>query len=193
MDFHHISDLPPRARLLSSIWSYRRKSLPNGVLLKYKSRICVNGKEQSFGRDYWETYAPVALWAMICMMLILSSLLNLKTCQVDYSQAFPQASLDDPVYMRVPQGWYVQNGVLLQHSNPKYNYTQHYMKLKRNLYGCKQAARNWSWHLTDGLLKLRFIQSKLIVVSFYRMTVYLLLMLMIALFLQEKKTLLINL
>jgi hypothetical protein len=25
MDLHHISDLPPWARLLSSIWSYRRK------------------------------------------------------------------------------------------------------------------------------------------------------------------------
>jgi hypothetical protein len=59
MDIHHISKLPPRARLLSSIWSYRRKRLPNGVLLKYKSQLCVNGKEQSFGRDYWETYAPV--------------------------------------------------------------------------------------------------------------------------------------
>ncbi len=81
--------------------------MPNGVLLKYKLRICIDGKEQSFGQNYWETYAPVASWAMICMMLILSSLLNLKTCQVDYMQAFPQARLDDPVYMRVLQGWYV--------------------------------------------------------------------------------------
>ncbi len=29
------------------------------TLLKYKSCICVNGKEQAFGSDYWETYAPV--------------------------------------------------------------------------------------------------------------------------------------
>jgi hypothetical protein len=54
-------------------------------------------------------------------MLILSSLLNLKTHQVDYTQAFPQASLDDPVYMHVPQGWFVKNGELQQHENPKYN------------------------------------------------------------------------
>jgi hypothetical protein len=74
MDLHLIAHLPPRARLLSSIWSYRRKRLPNGVLLKYKSQLCVNGKEQSFGHDYWETYAPVASWATIRMLLILSSL-----------------------------------------------------------------------------------------------------------------------
>jgi hypothetical protein len=48
MDILSIKDLPPHARLLSLIWSYRWKRLPNGVLLKYKSRICVNGKEQAF-------------------------------------------------------------------------------------------------------------------------------------------------
>jgi hypothetical protein len=68
MDIEHISKLPAKAKLLSSIWSYRRKRLPNGVLLNHKSIIFVNGKEQAFGRDYWETYAPDALWAMICLL-----------------------------------------------------------------------------------------------------------------------------
>jgi hypothetical protein len=104
-------------------------------------------------------YAPVASWATICLMLLLSSVLNLKSCQVDYTQAFPQASLDDPVFIRIPQGWFVKDGVLHQHENPKFNYTFNYMKLKCNLYGCKQAARNWFLHLTKGLLKLGFRQS----------------------------------
>ena len=34
------------------------------------------------------------------------------------------------------------------------------MRLKRNLYGCKQAARNWFQHLTKGLLQLGFVQSR---------------------------------
>jgi len=49
MDIHPISSLPKSTKLLSSIWSYRRKHSPNGTLLKHKSRICVNGKEQAFG------------------------------------------------------------------------------------------------------------------------------------------------
>jgi len=102
MDIHPISSLLKSTKLLSSIWSYRRKRSPNGTPLKHKSRIYVNGKEQAFGRDYWETYAPVASWATIPMLLILSSLMNLKTQQVDYTQAFPQALLEDPVFMRVP-------------------------------------------------------------------------------------------
>jgi hypothetical protein len=86
--------------------------------------------------------------------------MNLETRQVDYTQAFPQAKLDDPVFLRIPQGWYVENGVLRQHDNPKFNDVHHYMKLKQNLYGCKQAAHNWFKHLTQGLLKRGFIQSK---------------------------------
>jgi len=104
MDAHPISSLPPHACLLSSIWSYHRKHLPNGILLKYKSRLCVNGKEQAFGRDYWETYAPVAGWSTIWLLLYLSTVLNLKTRQVDYTSAFPQADLNVPVFMKVPQG-----------------------------------------------------------------------------------------
>ncbi len=144
MNVEHISQLPPRAKLISSIWSYQRERLPNGILLKHKAHICVNGKEQAFGRDYWETYAPVASWSTIRLLLLLSTLMNLKTRQVDYTQAFPQAKLEDPVYMKVPQGWYVNStGELAQHNDPTYNDTSYYLKLKRNLYGCKQAARNW--------------------------------------------------
>jgi hypothetical protein len=161
MDIKHISNLPANAKLLSSIWIYRRKRLPNGMLLKYKSRLCVNGKEQCFGRDYWETYAPVASWSTIRLLLILSTLMGLQTRQVDYTLAFPQATLDVPVYMKVPQGWLVNStGELEQHANVKHNDTDHYLLLKKNLYGCKQAARNWFKTLTAGLLKEGFTQSK---------------------------------
>ena len=44
MDVHPVESLPRSAKLLSSICSYRRKRLPNGDLLKYKSRICVNNR-----------------------------------------------------------------------------------------------------------------------------------------------------
>ena len=42
------------------------------------------------------------------MVLVLSALLRLKSCQVDYTQAFPQnqAPLGDDVFMHIPQGWF---------------------------------------------------------------------------------------
>lgn len=82
IDIHHISELPAKAKLISSIWSYRWKQLPNKILLKYKSRIYVNGKEQELSWDYWETYAPVASWSTIRLLILLSSVMDLKTRQV---------------------------------------------------------------------------------------------------------------
>jgi hypothetical protein len=79
---------------------------------------------------------------------------------VDYTQAFPQADLEDPIFIQIPQDWCIQDGKLTQHENSKFNDIQHDMKLKRNLYGCKQSAHNWFKHLTKGLLHQGFTQSK---------------------------------
>jgi hypothetical protein len=161
-EYHKIEDLPPTARLLSSIWSYCRKRRPNGTLLEYKLRICVDGSQQLYGRDYWETYTPVVAWPTICLVLLLTTIMNFKSRQVDYTQAFPQAELTDPVFMKIPQGWFIDtNNSLQQHSDPRFNDTGHYIKLRRNLHGCKQAARNWYNHLTQGILSAGFTQSKI--------------------------------
>jgi hypothetical protein len=155
-----MSTKPQQARLLSSIWSYRRKPSPIGKILKHKARICVDGSQQQYGRDFWEVYAPVVSWPNIRLMLLLSSILGLKQRQVDYTQAFPQAPLTDPVYMKLPQGRHVgEHGQLVQHQEPIYNDRSHYIRLNKNLYGCKQAARNWFKHLMQGLLKEGFHQS----------------------------------
>jgi hypothetical protein len=90
-EFREMSRLPSGARLLNAIWSYRRKRRPDGVLLKYKSRICADGSQQQHGIDYWETYAPIVHWSTVRMVLVLSALLKLKARQVDYTQAFPQS------------------------------------------------------------------------------------------------------
>jgi hypothetical protein len=114
-----MSDLTPYAKLLSSIWSYHRKRRPNGELTKHKARLCVDGSQQLFGRDYWETYAPVVTWSTVRLVLLLATILNLKSRQVDYTQAFPQAELSDPVFMRLPQGWHIStDGTLQPHPDP---------------------------------------------------------------------------
>jgi hypothetical protein len=79
-----MSSKPKDARILSSIWSYRRTHSPTGKILKYKARISVDSSQQTYGRDYWEVNAPVVSWPTIHLMLLLSSILDLKQRQVDY-------------------------------------------------------------------------------------------------------------
>jgi hypothetical protein len=55
---------------------------------------------------------------------------KLKWRQVDYTQAFPQAELNDPVFMQLPQGWHLDhNGCLQPHPDPKHHDTSHYIQL----------------------------------------------------------------
>lgn len=66
-----------------------------------------------------------------------------KTRQVDYTQAFPHAPLDDPVFMCMPQGWFIdEQGILQPHLDTKFHDREQFIQLKKNLYGCKQAACN---------------------------------------------------
>jgi hypothetical protein len=42
----------------------------------------------------------------------------MKTQQADCTQPFPQAELEDPVFMQIPEGWCIEDGKLIQHENP---------------------------------------------------------------------------
>ena len=63
------------------------------------------------------------------MVLLLSTLLKLKSQQVNYTQqAFPQAPLDDDVFMWIPQGWYFDAATQQlkpNTNNPTSKHTQH--------------------------------------------------------------------
>ena len=95
-------------------------------------------------------------------MLILSVIHGFASRQVDYVQAFPQAPIDDDVYIRVPQGFSynrIQQKLIQVKDNPKYRDNTYCIKLKRNLYGCRQASRNWFLFLSKGLEKHGFKPS----------------------------------
>ena len=60
----------------------------------------------------FETYAPVVSWITVRILLVLSVVLNLSTQQVDYTNAFCQAPLEQTVYVELPKGFEVPNKVL---------------------------------------------------------------------------------
>jgi hypothetical protein len=65
------------------------------------------------------------------------------------TQAFPQTPLDDPIYMRMPRGWFVNPTVRFNYIKaPKFHKKDHFVQLKKYIYGSKQAARNRFEYLT---------------------------------------------
>jgi Reverse transcriptase (RNA-dependent DNA polymerase) len=82
---------------LPSTWAFKCKQYPDGTIRKLKAGFCACGDRQIEGFDFFDTFAPVINWTTVCMMLILSIILGLSTCQVDYTAAFVHASIDkDP-------------------------------------------------------------------------------------------------
>mgnify|MGYP003340111652 CR=1 FL=1 len=97
------STMPKDAKVIKSIWSFRRKCNPMGDITKYRSRICAHGGQQQYGRDFTDTYCPVVSWSTVRLLMILFNLHYLRSHQIDYVQVFLQADLKDDVYMTIPK------------------------------------------------------------------------------------------
>ena len=52
--------LPARAIPITCRWIYKVKTQPDGSVERYKARLVALGFQQEYGRDYEETFAPVA-------------------------------------------------------------------------------------------------------------------------------------
>jgi Reverse transcriptase (RNA-dependent DNA polymerase) len=69
------STIPSTSRVLPSVWSMRRKrDLTTGAVLKYNARLNVEGSRQLKGIDFEETFAPVASWSSIRLILLQASI-----------------------------------------------------------------------------------------------------------------------
>ncbi len=58
-------DLPVDVKTIMAIWSFKCKRFPDGTLNKHKAGLCVHRGQQTWGLDYWDTYAPVVMRASI--------------------------------------------------------------------------------------------------------------------------------
>jgi hypothetical protein len=119
-------DRTPEMNVLPSAWAFKCKRFPDGAVKKLKARFCVMGNRQIVGVDVFHTYAPVASWTTVRLLLILTCVSGLATTQVDHTAAFAKAKIDDDVYVAMPRGKLKPGKVL---------------KLQRSLHGLKQSPK----------------------------------------------------
>ena len=112
------------------------------------------------GEDYDKTYAPVALWMTIRLLLTFVVAFGWHTQHVGYVSAYTQAPIDCDMYMEFPRGFKVPGGI---------DRNAVVLELHGNLYGQKQAGWVWYEYLCKQLVtKAGFMQSKHYDCLFYR-------------------------
>ena len=136
-------ELPEGAKAIGSRWVFKVKRNADGSIERYKARLVAQGFSQRPGSDYHETFAPTPQWAALRTVLVLAAFEDLHLESVDISSAFLNGRLKELVYMRQPEGFEERGAGWV-------------WRLKRSLYGLKQAGRVWHETLNEKLEEMGF-------------------------------------
>ncbi|RVW85342.1 Retrovirus-related Pol polyprotein from transposon TNT 1-94 [Vitis vinifera] len=113
-------------------WVFKTKKDSLGNIERYKARLVAKGFTQKEGIDYTETFSPVSKKDSLCIILALVAHFDLELQQMDVKTTFLNRELKEEVYMKQPEGF------------PSSDREQLVCKLKKSIYGLKQASRQWS-------------------------------------------------
>lgn len=127
---------------------FKTKYGPNGEITRYKARLVVRGFSQKPGEDYSETFAPVAKFTTMRMLLALAAHSDLQLQQMDVKTAFLNGVITESVYMCQPEGYTIKG---------KENKV---CKLNKGIYGLKQSGCKWYERLDECLTSLGFTKSE---------------------------------
>ena len=146
-----VSNVPKGHLILDTVWSFKRKrDIVSQKVIKWKVILTVYGGQQRYRINFWDTYSPVVNWFSVRLLLTLALVNKWVSRRVDSMLVFPQAPLECDLYMRLPVRFDFEHG----------NLNTHILKLKKNLYGQKQAGKIWFDHLSKGFKSYWFYQDQ---------------------------------
>jgi len=125
-------------------WVFKTKRDSQGNIERYKARLVAKGFTQKDGINYKETFSPVSKKDSFRIIMALVAHYDLELHQMDVKTAFLNGDLEEDVYMDQPVR-FAEEG------------KEHMVcKLKRSIYGLKQASRQWYLKLNDSIVSFRF-------------------------------------
>jgi len=105
-----IVPLPSHAVPITCKWVFKIKTKSDGSLERYKARLVARGFQHTQGRDYEETFAPVAHMTTVRTMIAVAASRSWTISQMDVKNAFLHGELHEEVYMHPPPGVDVPSG-----------------------------------------------------------------------------------
>jgi hypothetical protein len=139
--------LPHGAHVIPCRWVYQEKRDSDGNVARYKARLVAKGFREREGIDYEETYAPTPSKVSILTLIAIAVAMDWEIAQFDVKAAFLYGELDEEIYLHPPVGYptMIEGGV---------------WRMKKSIYGLKQAAACWYQKLSEELAKGQFYSMK---------------------------------
>lgn len=139
-----IVDKPDDRNIVGCKWVFKLKEAP-GEEVKFKARLVAKGYSQCEGIDYTETFSPVVRYDSVRVMLALAANFDMEIAQFDVKTAFLNGDLTEEIYMQIPEGIPGNENKVC--------------RLRKSLYGLKQASRAWNSKFVDFLEDCNMKQS----------------------------------
>lgn len=140
-------ELPDGYKPIGCKWVYKTKKDSSGNIERYKARLVAKGFTQREGVDYTETFSPVSKKDSLRVILAIVAHFDFELHQMDVKTAFLNGDLEEQVYMKQPEGFSSKE-------------SEHLVcKLKKSIYGLKQASRQWYLKFHEVISTFGFVEN----------------------------------
>ena len=129
-------------------WVYKTKRDSKGNVERFKARLVAKGFTQREGIDYNETFSPVSTKDSFRIIMALVAHYDMELHQMDVKTAFLNGDLHETSYMAQPEGFAMEGKEHLG------------CRLKKSIYGLKQASRQWYLKFDEIIRKFDFKENE---------------------------------
>ena len=150
---------PKDRNVISGKWCFKIKKSPDGNIIRRKAKYVARGFTQQPGIDFDETFSPVMTLTTMRAIVAVATQENMVIKQIDIDNAYLYGELEEELYLEQSDGS-EQTGA---------NGKQQVCRLRKAIYGLKQAGRVWWKQLDTYVRGLGFKSSEKILVCTLRL------------------------
>jgi hypothetical protein len=139
--------IPTGAKTVGCKWVYKIKYDSQENIERFKARLVAKGFMQREGIDYNETFSSVSCKDSSRIIMALVAHYDLELHQMDVKTSFLNGDLEKNAYIAQPKGFFMEEKERMG------------CRLKKSIYGLKQASRQWYLKFDKMIRKFGFKEN----------------------------------